>query len=151
MEDVYKKLLKIKGSTEVNFNMVCTYILNIGYEAARNITDEDIEKAKGDGFATKEYYQWVMCTAREVANTISNNVELVQFCMAEDVYDIRHFADKLPRWELEDMLKTRISMEDYTRTDTADYIIYLCNRYDCDAEDLEYLGIEVPEEYWEEV
>ena len=152
MENVYKKLLEIKGkSNEAAFNVVCTYIFDIGYQAAKEITDEDIENAKGDGFATKEFNQWVMRTAREVVNIINNNVELVQFCAVEDVYDTRFFADKLPRWQLEDMLKTRISMEDYTRTDTTDYIIYLCDRYDCDAEDLEYLGIEIPDEYWEEV
>lgn len=73
-----------------------------------------------------------------------------QFCMAEDIFDIRLFANKLPRNSLEDMVKTRISWEDQIRTDNADYIRYLVSRYDCEAEDLELIGINVPDEYYED-
>lgn len=146
----YNNLLKIKSSCRIDyFCMVCSYFFDIGYQGAKSISDKDIENVQANGMFSKDFNEWLMKTAKEIADTISSAIELVQFCMAEDIFDIRLFANKLPRNSLEDMVKTRISWEDQIRTDNADYIRYLVSRYDCDAEDLELLNITVPDEYYE--
>ena len=89
MNSTYEKLKKIKNTTRLDFFvMACTYFFNIGYEQAKKITDEDINAAQSNGLMTKEYVQDLMRCTKEIANTVDNAVELVQFCQAEDIYDI---------------------------------------------------------------
>lgn len=148
----YEKLLELKKSTRYDyFALACGYFFDIGYNAAKEITDEEIKNVEGNGIMTKDFCEWMMETARTIANTIDSAVELVQFCMAEDIYDIRNYANKLPRYKLEEMIKYRLNSEEIPiDVSPIKKIEFLCNVYDCDEEDLELLGIDIPDEYWEE-
>lgn len=151
MDSNYVKVKQICSDIRRDYRaMVFAYIFDIGFQNAKEISDKNIDKCKDNGMLTKEFQQYLMRQARELTNACDSAVTLVQYCMAEDVYDIRNSANKLPRDILEEMVKTRISWEDVVNKNNADYIQYLTSRYYCDAEDLELLGIEIPDEYWNE-
>lgn len=82
----YTELKKIYRETRVDyFNMAICHLMNIGFLNAEKITDEEIASVEGNGLMTKEFCEWIMKTAREIAK-VSNLVELIQLCMAEDIY-----------------------------------------------------------------
>lgn len=145
MNDTYKKLLELKNSTRTDyFVMAIAYFFDIGYTRAKNITDDDILKVEGNGIMTKDCCEWLMKMTRQIADMTENAIDVVQFCMAEDIFDVRTFADKLSRSDMEEMLETRISNETMYPTDTnaADYYEF---RYGCPIEDFALLGYAIPE------
>ena len=77
-------------------------------------------------------------------------IDLVQFCMAEDIYDTRYYANKISRFRLEEMIEQRLSYDGYDFSKVND-VEEACEKYDCDAEDFEFLGYEITEKYYEEV
>ncbi len=150
MHETYEKLLQIKRNSRYDyFAMAVAYFFDIGYAQAKKISDEDIKNVKGNSFMTKEFNEWLMTTARQIADATESAIELVQFCMAEDMFELRYFAGKLGRGELEDMIKTRITYEDRyptgnkypTNPAAADYFE---GHYGCDIEDFRYLGYDIP-------
>ncbi len=149
----YDKLKKIQQNVNAPvLSVALTYLLDIGFKAATQITDEMINEAKGNDLMTKGFEELVMKTAREIAQTV-NLTDVYVFCQAEDIFDTRYNASKLPRYTLEDMIKASLSpmsiMDVEYNLDTKEGIKRVCEKYDCDAEDLELLGITIPEDYWE--
>ena len=149
----YEKILEIKRKTrEDYFVMACSYFFDIGYQAAKKITDEEIINVKGNGIMTKDFCEWLMKTAREIANVCESGIDLVQFCMAEDIYDIASYANKVPRYKLENMVTTLIDEDVYDseRKMSVDEVKSFCSTLDCEAEELEMLGYGIPDAYWNE-
>ena len=142
----YKKLLEIKNDCRFDhFVLALGYFFDIGYQGAKNITDKHIDSAKGNGIMTRDFVQWLMREAKEIADSVTSAIDVVQFCEAEDIFDIRYYANKIPYSELEDMVKERLCCEDYDTT-KEDELQKLCNLYDCDPENFEMLGFSIPEE-----
>lgn len=149
MTENYKKLKEICKDMKADYkSMLFAYIFDIGFQNAKEFTSKDIESCEDRGVLTRDFQQWLIRLAKEICNAVDSPVTLVQYCMAEDIYETRFEADKLGRWKLEEMVKERMSWEDVVNKKSVDYINYLTHRYDCDAEDLELLGIEIPDEYW---
>lgn len=147
--NTYEKLLKIKNSTRYDyFSLVCSYFFDIGYKAAKNITDEEIKKVKANGIMTKDFCEWMMETAREIANTVDSAVELVQFCEVEDIFDVKAFANKLPRFRMQEMLENQITIFKFSRQAECEA---QCEKFGCEMEELEMLGVSLPDgwEDWE--
>lgn len=143
----YEKLLKLKRNTRDDyFVMACSYLFDIGYQNAKEITDEEIENAKVNGIMTKEFCEWLMKTAREIANTIDSAIELVQFCMVEDVYDLKLFANKLPRYRLQEMIENQIYIHKGSSQSECEK---QCEEFGCEMEELEMLGFDLPDGWWE--
>ena len=142
----YEKLLEIKNKYRYDyFIMALSHFFDLGYQVAKQMPEEEIENAEANGLMTKDCVQWIMRTAKEIANCVDSAVEVVQFCNAEDIYDVRYYANKLPRWRMEEMLQSRISQEnnDTTKEEELEELTFL---YDCDAEDFELLGFDIPED-----
>ena len=140
MNDSYVKLIEIKNSCRFDhFVMAVSHYLDIGHRNAKEITQEDIDSVEENGLMTKEFCQFLMRTAKIIADSVDSAVEVIQFCTVEDIFETRFYAGKLSRGELEDMVKARLANEDDDDTST------LCELYDCDEEDLEMLGMGIPE------
>ena len=140
----YENLLQLKNKTQDDvFVLACSHFFDIGYQNAKEIRDEDIKNVQG---SARELIREIMSITRKIAHETESGVELVQFCMAEDIFDVRNYANKISRYKLEDMLKSRLSFENVYQT--ADSVSYICSRYGCDVDDMELLGIEIPDEYY---
>ena len=67
------------------FVMAISHLMDIGFRNAQKITDEQIKEVEGNGFMTKEFCEWLLTTAREIANACHPS-ELIQLCQANDVF-----------------------------------------------------------------
>lgn len=106
----YSELKKFYDKTRLDyFVMAITHLMDIGWRNAEKITDEEIEKCEGNGLMTKDFVQWIQRTAREITRIADGPVELIQFCEAQDVFDIQNYSDMTPRNRLEEMLLNAIS------------------------------------------
>ncbi len=155
MSKEYENIKEITKNIRSDYQaFIFSYIFDIGYQSAKEITDEDIQKSEGNGIMTKDFCQYIMEKARELCNAVDSAVSLVQYCMVEDTFDIRNYADKLPRYKLEDMVKASLSPSSIMDVSCSLYskesVENVCDRYNCDAEDLELLGFKIPDSYWED-
>ena len=106
----YSELKKFYDKTRLDyFVMAVTHLMDIGWRNAEKITDEEIEQCEGNGLMTKDFVQWIQRTAREITRIADGPVELIQFCEAQDVFDIQNYSDMTPRNRLEEMLLNAIS------------------------------------------
>ena len=143
MSNSYKKLMEIKNSCRFDyFVMAVSHYLDIGHRNAQRITEAEIKAAKGNDIMSKEFVGWLMETAKKIADSVDTAVEVVQFCMAEDVFDIRYYANKMPGEDLERMVKYQLDFEFNGCPNMED----VAARWDYDVADFELLGYEIPEE-----
>lgn len=145
---MYKDLKELyDGKRKDFFVMAIGYLLDKGYDYTGQITEDDIAELEGNGLMTKEFVQDLVRTAVEIANASEGVHEIIQFCQAEDVFDVQFYANKLPRNRLETLLLNAIGglvFNDYdgeegNYSDLADYI-------GATEEEMETLGIIIPEE-----
>ena len=142
----YTKILEIKNSCRLDyFVMACSYYFDIGYSGAKEITERAIQKAEGNGLMTKECVQWIMKTAKRIAEISEGPIDLVQFCMAEDIFETQYYAGKLSRGRLEEIIQARMSQENSCITEP-DGCQNLCDLYECDEGDWELLGYTLPDD-----
>lgn len=137
-----------KENEGVSFNMAVLWLMDNGYNNMKNMTDKDIIESPKPNMFAEDFYRNILRTARKLAKETSP-YDLLKYCMVNPFLRLDDFKDVVSREKLETMVKSRIDWEDFGRKDTSDYINYLCIRYDCDAEDLEKLGINIPDAYWE--
>ncbi len=144
MSKAYEELQKIRKECRLDyFVMVISYLFDIGYAKASGITDEQIKDAEPNGLMTKDFVEWLMKTARRITEVTESAVDVIQFCIAEDIFDTKYYAGKLGRSSLEEMLNNRIAYEDKTPFQDAEYFE---EKYGCDIEDFELLGYKVKHE-----
>jgi len=93
---MYKNLKAIYDKTRLDmFSMAVAHLLDIGFRSAEEITDDEIAQMKGNGLMTQGFVQDLVRLSREIAKACDNNpVEIIQFCQAEEVFDIRRYANK---------------------------------------------------------
>lgn len=105
MDKKYIELQKLKRKEAeygVPFTMTVAYILDKGYEFLREITEEDISEVEGNGLMTQDFIQNLIRYAKNIVDVSEQGVVLVQFCQADDTYDVKFFADKADRKDLEE-------------------------------------------------
>lgn len=144
---MYAKLKEIYDKTRLDiFSMAATYICDIGYRNAINITDKEIDEMEGNGLMTKEFVQMLVKLSRDICNVIESPTELIQFCDAVGIYETTYFTDgeHLSRRTLEDISRKManhllyedtpfsIDIDFETTSELADYL-------DLTEEDLESL------------
>ena len=93
---MYNNLKAIYDKTRLDvFSMAVAHLLDIGFRNAEKITDEDIEQMEGNGLMTQSFVRNLVKLSREIARACDGNpVELIQFCMTEEVFDIKWYASK---------------------------------------------------------
>ena len=137
MNKSYEKLMEIKNSCRFDyFVMAVSHYLDIGHRNALRITESEIKSVEGNDMMSKDFCEWLMETAKKIADSVDSAVEVVQFCMVEDIFDTRYYAGKLSRGELEKMVQYQLNYEIDGCTNLED----VAGRWDCDVEDLELLG-----------
>ena len=95
---MYDKLNAICNRERLDvFSMAVTHLLDIGFRAAEKITDEDISKMEGNGLMTQDFVQHLVKVSRDIAQCCDNPVELIQFCQAREIFDIRFYAN-MPKY-----------------------------------------------------
>lgn len=76
----YAEVKKIYNANRLDiFVMAISYLMDIGFRNAKEITDEDIEEAEGNGLMTKGFVEELMKIARDIANVCEPS-ELIQLC-----------------------------------------------------------------------
>ena len=99
---MYSELKKIYDKTRLDvFSMVTIYLMDIGYQTAKEITDRDIESCEGNGLMTADFQQYLMKLARDIAK-VSSPCELIQLCQEIDLYEI---PEKVGRVRLEQIVQ----------------------------------------------
>ena len=87
----YEKIKEIYDGTRLDiFVMATSHLLDIGWRTAEQITDEELEKVKGNGLMTADFCRELCRIARDIAKA-SNPVEFIQFCRVEKLFDTKGF------------------------------------------------------------
>ena len=120
---MYSKLKEIYRRERLDvLSMAVAHLLDIGFRNAEKITDDDIAKLEGNGLMTQAFVQYLVRLSKEIAEACDNPVEMIQFCMAEEVFDIRYYANK-PSWsDLEKVILDAIEVEHLTKYDFEDHL-----------------------------
>ena len=100
----YEGMKKLYLNNQYNglFHMAVSYIMDKGFTFVSEIEDKDVESIEGNGLMTKEYVQDLVNLAREIVKECNNNlVEIIQFCMAEELFEYKMYAgiDDENDWE----------------------------------------------------
>lgn len=153
MSKEYEVLEKLYRAYEgVIWNLACTWLLVNGFDNVKKWTDEYIDNEKTPDFLAPNCYREILKLEREIA-TKSLCTDFLKFCMVKPFLPIDEFASKLNREQLEDMVKASLSpmsiMDVEYNLDTVSGVKRICEKYNCEAEDLELLGYKIPDEYWE--
>lgn len=108
MTGVYNKLEELyRKYHPAQFNMAIAQLLEIGFRNAAEITDEEINGAKGNALMTDEFWQETLKLVREIAQNYSP-VEFMQFCEVMEPLDIRWFSKHPTRDDLETLMERAI-------------------------------------------
>lgn len=142
---MYENIKKIYKSMRLDyFVMAITYLMDIGYRNAKEITDEEIQNAEGNFLMTKDFCQFLMKTARQIA-TECEITDVYQLCQVEDVFAIPE-GEGLSRERLETIVHYFIEFDNRSLSDI------VADR-DLEPEDLQalkYWTEEDVEKYYEE-
>lgn len=88
----YSGMYKIYKENISVFPMAVAHLIDIGLRKAKTITDEDISGMEENGLMTKEFVQDLVRTTRDIALECGNNaVEVIQFCMATEIFDVEWY------------------------------------------------------------
>lgn len=150
INDLFKK------NEGVAFNMVVAILMDNGYEKIKNLTDEDIVNiinSLAPELFDEDFYRNILDVARTIAKETSP-YDLIKYAMVNTFLRLDDYKNVVPREKLENMVKASLSpisiMDVEYNLDTVDGIKKVCEKYDCDAEDLELLGYTIPDDYWKE-
>lgn len=115
---MYNKLKAIYNRERLDvFSMAVSHLLDIGFRQAKKITDDDIGKMEGNGIMTQDFVQHLVKLSREIAQACDDLPEIIQFCEAEEVFDISYYANK-PSWsDLEKVILDAIETGSLTKDD----------------------------------
>lgn len=103
---MYKELkeLYMKNRQDI-FAMAVAHILDKGFDFILKLTDEDIQSIEGSGMMSASFAQDLTKFSKDITSACDNPVELIQFCQAEDVFDTKFYANKLPNYQLVEALQ----------------------------------------------
>lgn len=140
MNEVYKKLEKLYCKYHpAQFNMAIAQLLDIGFRDAAEITDKEINEAKGNAMMTDEFWRDTLMLMRNLATSCSP-VELMQFIETEEPFEVRYFAEKVERHKLESAVVYAMQGKYYNDDQDLNEV---CAELGLDLDDAELLGFEV--------
>ena len=145
---MYKDLKTIYDRNRLDFFvMAVSHLLDIGFNNAKDITDDQIATIKDQGWATAGFLQELVTTSREIANACNSPVELIQFCMAEEVFDVEFYAPK--KRKISDIRMREIAERAVMCLCNEETVEDLVNEVDLTPEEIDYFGIDYEEEDYE--
>ena len=145
---MYKDLKTIYDRNKLDFfAMAVSHLLDIGFNNAKDITDDQIATIKDQGWATAGFLQELVTTSREIANACNSPVELIQFCMAEEVFDVEFYAPK--KRKISDIRMREIAERAVMCLCNEETVEDLVNEVDLTPEEIDYFGIDYEEEDYE--
>ena len=145
---MYKDLKTIYDRNRLDFfAMAVSHLLDIGFNNAKDITDDQIATIKDQGWATAGFLQELVTTSREIANACNSPVELIQFCMAEEVFDVEFYAPK--KRKISDIRMREIAERAVMCLCNEETVEDLVNEVDLTPEEIDYFGIDYEEEDYE--
>lgn len=144
MSEVYNKLEKLyRKYHPAQFNMAIAQLLEIGFRNAAELTDKEINKAKGNAMMTDKFWQDTLKLVREIAQDYSS-VEFMQFCEVMEPLDIRWFSKHPTRDDLETLMERAIESLRYRLRLSDEDIV---DELSIDDEDIaEFFGLDYEEE-----
>ena len=141
---MYKDLKTIYDRNRLDFfAMAVSHLLDIGFNNAKDITDDQIATIKDQGWATAGFLQELVTTSREIANACNSPVELIQFCMAEEVFDVEFYAPK--KRKITDIRMREIAERAVMCLCNEETVEDLVNEVDLTPEEIDYFGIDIEE------
>lgn len=145
---MYKDLKTIYDRNRLDFFvMAVSHLLDIGFNNAKDITDDQIATIKDQEWATAGFLQELVTTSREIANACNSPVELIQFCMAEEVFDVEFYAPK--KRKITDIRMREIAERAVMCLCNEETVEDLVNEVDLTPEEIDYFGIDYEEEDYE--
>lgn len=139
---MYDKLNELYYKTRVDmFSMAITYLIEKGTERVKALTDDDINSVGGNGLMTTEYVHSLMRTARDIANTIDNPIEIVQFCDTKGIFETGFYTNGecADRQTLEKAVRTMSNYILYDDTVNLNSKELLADYLDMEIDELESL------------
>ena len=139
----YAEVKKIYNEYRLDyFVMAISYLMDIGFRNAKEITNKDIEEAEGNGLMTKEFVGVLMKLTRDIANACEPS-ELIQLCQVVEPFAVP-----------EDLTKERMRriLSNFIEADVRSLKLMVADGT-FEPEDLEALGYwaeEDVENYYEE-
>ena len=144
----YKDLKAIYDCNRLDFFvMAVCHLLDIGFNNVKDITDDQIATIKDQGWATAGFLQELVTTSREIAEACGSPVELIQFCMAEEVFDVEFYAPKkrkIPDIRMRELAEMAVSCL-CNEENIEDFV----NEVDLTPEEIDYFGIDIEEDEYE--
>lgn len=138
---MYKNLKELYKRERLDvFSMAVSHLIDCGFRNIENLSDSEIEKMEGNGLMTADFVQHLVKLSREIAQNCDSPVELIQFCMAEEIFDIRFYADKPKYSDLTECIEHAINYM-FLRLNNKEIMEEL--RMDEDV--AEFFGLEVEE------
>lgn len=148
----YKEMKTIYDQNRLDFfAMAVSHLLDIGFNNAKEITDDQIATIKDQGWATAGFLQELVTTSREIANACKSPVELIQFCTAENVFDTEFYAPN--KHKISDIRMREIAEKAVwgLHENGGDWEEELENAgLDLSPEEMDYFGIDYEEDDYEE-
>lgn len=140
----YKDLKTIYDRNRLDFfAMAVSHLLDIGFNKAKEITDEQISTIKDQGWATAGFLQELVTTSREIAEACGSPVELIQFCMAEEIFDVEFYAPN--KRKIPDIRMREIAERAVMCLCNEETVEDLVNEVDLTPEEIDYFGIDIEE------
>ena len=145
----YELLDKLYKENEgISWNMAILWLMENGYNDMAEMTDEDIQKAECPQMFADDFFRDILKLTRQLAKETSP-YDLLMYAMVNPFRNLMNFHNVPTRTRLEEMIKNAIYTEIYSKPTVKD-VENFCEKYCCSAEELEMLGIEIPDKYWEE-
>lgn len=90
---MYTKLKKIYSNTRYDvFVMAVAYLVDVGYRTVISLQDEEIDELEGNGLMTADFVRDLVRKAREIAQALDTPTEIIQFCQAEEIFDVKYYV-----------------------------------------------------------
>lgn len=144
----YELINKLYNENEgVTWNMAVLWLMENGYNDMAEMTDEDIMKAECPNMFADDFFRNILKLTRQLAKETSP-YDLLMYTMVNPFMNLMNFHNVPSRNRLEEMIKNCIDKDVYSKMRVED-VENFCDMFCCDAEELEKLGYEIPEAYWE--
>ena len=134
MSEKMQKLEEIFKNTRLDwFVMAISHLMMLGWNTAKEITDEQIEAAEGNGLMSKEFVVWINKTAREIAKSCDPS-QLVIFCMHHEIYATDTYYDDARQKKIEHAIDAINDLNGEFELDNDD-LPYVLETYLADVDD----------------
>lgn len=148
----YKEFEELKRIYKENnlayFSMAVCHLMGNGFNDILELSYDEInEMTSSVKGMTDDFVRLINKLAKDIAIAAEGQpANLIEFCQAIDLFDIQHFCGKLNRHRLEKIVENQIFITKYSTRSECER---QCEKLGCEMEELEMLGVELPDG-WDE-